>query len=170
MFTKCAFSFTYILFFLHLLHWIHMLGLLSHKLLKVFDVFHVNIRRNSIGCKEYYHIFPPGCGVITETQISVRLLSPSHPPKIEKSTNEKLPRRQSFLRSILQKPCIFAFCYYHLLFCCKIHTILAENVENLISAQPRISAHFQGPKALRVGNRINTALQNVQLVNFHSLR
>ena len=48
-----------------------MLGLLSHKLLKVFDVFHVNIRRNSIGCKEYYHIFPPGCGVITETQIRV---------------------------------------------------------------------------------------------------
>ena len=26
------------------------------------------------------------------------------------------------------------------------HTTLAENGENLISAQPRISAHFQGPK------------------------
>ena len=27
-----------------------------------------------------------------------------------------------------------------------IHTTLAENVENLISAQPRMSAHSQGPK------------------------
>ena len=26
------------------------------------------------------------------------------------------------------------------------HTTLSENGENLISAQPRISAHFQGPK------------------------
>ena len=26
------------------------------------------------------------------------------------------------------------------------HTTLAKNGENLISAQPRISAHFQGPK------------------------
>ena len=26
------------------------------------------------------------------------------------------------------------------------HTTLAENGENLISAQPRISAHYQGPK------------------------
>ena len=26
------------------------------------------------------------------------------------------------------------------------HTTLAENGENLISAQPQISAHFQGPK------------------------
>ena len=26
------------------------------------------------------------------------------------------------------------------------HTTLAENGENLISAQPRISAHFQGPR------------------------
>ena len=26
------------------------------------------------------------------------------------------------------------------------HTTLAENGENLISAQPRISAHSQGPK------------------------
>ena len=26
------------------------------------------------------------------------------------------------------------------------HTTLAENGENLISAQPRISTHFQGPK------------------------
>ena len=26
------------------------------------------------------------------------------------------------------------------------HTTLAENVENLISTQPRISAHSQGPK------------------------
>ena len=26
------------------------------------------------------------------------------------------------------------------------HTTLAENTENLISAQPRISAHSQGPK------------------------
>ena len=26
------------------------------------------------------------------------------------------------------------------------HTTLAENVENLISAQPRISAHSQDPK------------------------
>ena len=91
---------------------------------------HVNIRRNSIGCKEYYHIFLPGCGVITETQISVHrvLLLP-------------------FIVLLQNK-----------------HTILAENVENLISAQPRISAHFQGPKALRAGNRINTALQKVQLV------
>jgi len=37
---------------------------------------------------------------------------------------------------------IFAFCYGHL----NEHTTRAENGKNLISAQPRISAHFQGPK------------------------
>ena len=39
----------------------------------------------------------------------------------------------------------FMFCYY-LLFCYKINLLLAENGENLISAQPRISAHPVGPK------------------------
>ena len=28
----------------------------------------------------------------------------------------------------------------------KLHTTLAENGENLMSAQPQISAHSQGPK------------------------
>ena len=58
---------------------------------------HVNIRRNSIGCKEYYHIFLPGCGVITETQISVHLLSPSHPPpKIDKVLMRNFPEDRVF--------------------------------------------------------------------------
>ena len=44
---------------------------------------------------------------------------------------------------------IFAFCYYHLLFCCTDkHNTLAEKGKNLISTQPRISAHSQGPKNL----------------------
>ena len=44
---------------------------------------------------------------------------------------------------------IFAFCYYHLLFCCTDkHNTLGENGKNLISAQPRISAHSQGLKNL----------------------
>ena len=40
-----------------------------------------------------------------------------------------------------------------------IHTTFVKIGENLISAQPRISAHCQGPKielALRAVNRINT--------------
>ena len=39
------------------------------------------------------------------------------------------------------------------------HTLLTENGESLMSAQPRISAHSQGPKielALRAVYRINT--------------
>ena len=45
--------------------------------------------------------------------------------------------------------CYFcAFCYWHLLFCCKNKntTLIAENGENLITVQPQISAHSQGPK------------------------
>ena len=108
-----------------------MLGLLSHKLLKVYDVFPC--------CKEYYHIFLWGCGVITETQISVHLLSPSHPPKIENVLMRNFPEDRVF----------FGVFYRNLAssrFVITIYCFVAENVENLISAQPRTSAHFQGPK------------------------
>ena len=64
-------------------------------------------------------------------------------------TNKRLPGRRSFLQSILQKPCFVTSSRFVLLFIVLLrnkHTTLAENVENLISAQPRISAHSQGPK------------------------
>ena len=39
---------------------------------------------------------------------------------------------------------IFAFSYYHLLFCCKINILhLPKMVKNVISAQPRICAHLE---------------------------
>ena len=39
---------------------------------------------------------------------------------------------------------IFAFCYYHLLFCCKINILhLLKIVKNVISAQPQIRAHLE---------------------------
>ena len=64
-------------------------------------------------------------------------------------TNKRLPGRWSFLQSILHKPCFVTSSRFVLLFIVLLrnkHTTLAENVENLISAQPRISAHSQGPK------------------------
>ena len=39
---------------------------------------------------------------------------------------------------------IFAFCYYHLLFCCKMYILHLLKIEKIqISAQPRISAHLE---------------------------
>ena len=74
---------------------------------------------------------------------------PPHPTPIR--DNEKPSRRRSFLQSILQKPCfatssLFVSTIY--CFVAKYTTTLAENGENLISAQPRISTHSQGPKIL----------------------
>ena len=42
---------------------------------------------------------------------------------------------------------VFVFCHYHALIVLlqNKHTKLAENGENSISTQPRISAHSQGP-------------------------
>ena len=51
-----------------------------------------------------------------------------------------------FFRVFYRNPLcyIFAFCYYHLLFCCKINILhLLKKSENLISAQPRIRAHLE---------------------------
>ena len=39
---------------------------------------------------------------------------------------------------------IFAFCYYHLLFCCEINILLAKNGENLVRA------HFEYAPTLKV--------------------
>ena len=70
---------------------------------------------------------------------------PPHPlpPPTPQKMNRRLPRRPSFLQSIIFTETllcyIFAFCYYYFF-------ELAENGENLISAHPRISAHSQGPK------------------------
>ena len=122
-------------FFLHLLQWIHMLGLLSHKLLKVFDVFHVNIRRNSISCKEYYHILLRGCGVITETQISVHLLSPFHPHKIEKVLMRNFPEDRVFFGVFYRNLASSRFVITIYCFVAKyIPYLLKMYVENLISA------------------------------------
>ena len=41
------------------------------------------------------------------------------------------------------------FCY-HLLFCYKINFLLTENGENVISAQPRISAHLEYAPTLKI--------------------
>ena len=73
-------------------------------------------------------------------------LPPTKPPIRDNKTPS---RRWSFLQSILQKPCfatsaLFVSTIY--CFVAKYTTTLAENGENLISAQPRISAHSQGPK------------------------
>ena len=62
--------------------------------------------------------------------------------EIQLSTKKRLPRRRSFLQSILQKPCFVT----SVLLQNKQFTTLAENGEYLISAQPRKSAHSQGPK------------------------
>ena len=40
----------------------------------------------------------------------------------------------------------------HLLFCYKINFLLTENGENVISAQPRISAHLEYAPTLKVQN------------------
>ena len=62
------------------------------------------------------------------------------------STNKRLPRRQSFLQTVCQKPCFVTSSHFgnHLLFFFQnIHTTLVENGENLIRAQPQISAHLE---------------------------
>ena len=41
------------------------------------------------------------------------------------------------------------FCFY-LLFCYKVNFLLTENGENLISAQPRLSAHLELAPTLKV--------------------
>jgi len=43
------------------------------------------------------------------------------------------------------------FCSY-LLFCYKVNFLLTENGENLISAQPQISAHLKEAPTLKVQN------------------
>ena len=69
---------------------------------------------------------------------------PSHSEKIWRITKKRNPQRQS----IWQKPC---FVYLRVLLLPFIvllqnkHTTRVENGENLISTQPRISAHSQGP-------------------------
>ena len=74
-----------------------------------------------------------------------------------KSTNKRLPRRRSVLRSILQRPCFVTSSRFVTAFTVLLQnkntTLIAENGDNLICAQPRISAHSQGPP--RAVNRIN---------------
>ena len=66
---------------------------------------------------------------------------PPHPLEwqwIPLSTNKRLPRVQSFLQSILQKPCfVTSSCFVVSVYCfvANEHTTLAENCKNLISAQ-----------------------------------
>ena len=77
--------------------------------------------------------------------------TPLSPTKTLIRDNKIPSQRQSFLRSIVQKPCfvissVFVISIY--CFVAKYTTTLAENGENLISAQPPISAHSQGPKSI----------------------
>ena len=67
------------------------------------------------------------------------------------STNKRLPRRRRFLQSILQKPCfVTSLRFVTTIYCLlqNIHTTLTENGENLVNAQPPISAQSQGQKNL----------------------
>ena len=76
------------------------------------------------------NLFP---GVLPGGEVAYELYSNKRP------TSNKLPRRRSFLKSILQKPC-FVCCFVRVLLLSFIvllqnkHTALAENGENLISA------------------------------------
>lgn len=58
---------------------------------------------------------------------------------------------------------IFALVQLHvlLIFNVLLQNKPTENGENLISVQPQISAHSQGPKMPRVLNQINTAPNRV---------
>ena len=63
--------------------------------------------------------------------------------------NKRLPRGRSFLQSIFKNLALLLLRVLLLAFIVLLqnkHTSLAENGENLISAQPRISSHSQGPK------------------------
>ena len=60
--------------------------------------------------------------------------------------NERVHRRRSFFQSILQKPALLHLRVLLLPFIVLLqnkHTTLAENIENLISVQPRIRAHLE---------------------------
>ena len=76
--------------------------------------------------------------------------TPPHPTPLP-PPNETLPQRQSLLQgqSIYRNLTLLHLRILLLPFIVLLqnkHTTLAENAENLISAQPQISAHSQGPK------------------------
>ena len=81
--------------------------------------------------------------------LPIKLNKRSPPPRRPAewiNSNKRLPRWRSF-QSILQKPCFvtssrFFFLAFVVLLQNK-NTSLAENGENLISAQPRISTHLE---------------------------
>ena len=62
------------------------------------------------------------------------------------STNKRLPRGGSFLQSIYRNPALLLHRVFLLAFVVLLqnkHTTLAENGENVLSAQPRINAHLE---------------------------
>ena len=69
------------------------------------------------------------------------------PPIKTPIRDDKRPsRRPSFVQSILQKPCFVASSLFAISIYCfvaKYTTTLAENGENLISAQPRRGAELE---------------------------
>ena len=72
--------------------------------------------------------------------------TPLPPTKTPIRDDKRPSRRPSFVQSILQKPCfvaslLFVISFYF--FVAKYTTTLAENGENLISAQPRRSADLE---------------------------
>ena len=76
------------------------------------------------------------------------------------STNKRLPQVQSFLQSILQKPCfVTSSCFVVSIYCivANENTTLAENCKNLISAQPWIST-----------NSLFSSLCNALRTKFHA--
>ena len=87
--------------------------------------------------------FPP---TPTETQISAHSLSLSHPQRIEKVLIRDFPEDGVFFRVFYRNLALLHLRVLLLPFIVLLqnkHTTLAENVENLIRAQPPISAHLK---------------------------
>ena len=72
--------------------------------------------------------------------------TPLPPTKTPMRDNKRHSRRWSFLQGILQKPCFVTSSLFVISIYCfvsKYTTTLAENGENLMSAQPRINARLE---------------------------
>ena len=77
---------------------------------------------------------------------------PPAPQRNSISTNKRLPEDGVFFRAFYRNLALLQLGVLLILACVgllqNIQTTLTENGENLISAHPRISAHFQGPNIL----------------------
>ena len=124
------------------------------------------VNRHPASNKRHPHPTPPPSH--SHSNLNKRPLPCRYPPKEGISTNLRLPRRQSFLQSVLQKYCFVASsCFVITIYC-----FLAKyayytcwkwwkfnKCPALNKHPPQISAHSQGPKILlapRAVNRINT--------------